>query len=161
MIKLIDLLKENNISDKIMSWIDTGDFSSNEAISDELANYLDEEGYKDKGVIYRVFFFSKDELMSFNSMYMKDFILKRDNGKFKSFCKDYSGVEYILKHYAEHEDRTVVIKQTSDYYDLLQLIEDKYNELEFDDEIVGEVENTQEVIAKISTSLEVVKLISK
>lgn len=161
MIKLIDLIKENTISNKIMSWIDTGDFSSNEAISDELANYLDEEGYRDKGVIYRVFFFSKDELMSFNPIYMKDVILTRDNGKFKSFCKNYSGVEYILKHYAEHEDRTVVIKQTSDFYDLHQFIEDRYDELEFNEDIVGEVENTQEVIAKISPSLKIVKLISK
>ena len=40
MIKLINLLKENNISDKIMSWIDTGDFSSNSEVSDDLVSYI-------------------------------------------------------------------------------------------------------------------------
>jgi hypothetical protein len=159
MIKLIDLLEENTISDKLMNWIDTGDFSSNEAVSSELVNYLDKEGYKGKGKIYRVLFFTKDELPSLDSSNLKEFILKNDGGQFKSFCKNYSGVKYILDNYAEYEDHTIVIKQNSEYYDLLQFIEDKYDELEFDDEIVGEVENTQEVIAKLSQSLEIMKVI--
>ena len=159
MIKLIDLLKENTISDKLMSWIDTGDFSSNEEVSQDLVNLLNEEGYKDKGLIYRVLFFTRDELPSLDPANIKEFILKNDGGQFKSFCKDYSGVKYILDNYAEYEDHTIVIKQNSEYYDLLQFIEDKYDELEFDDEIVGEVENTQEVISKLSQSLEIMKVI--
>jgi hypothetical protein len=158
MIKLINLLKENITSDKIMSWVDTGDFSSNEEVSHDLVNLLDKEGYKYKGLIYRVLFFTKDELPSLNPLSLKEFILKNNNNKYKSFSKDYSGVKYILNNYAEHEDHTIVIKQTSDYYDLLQFIEDKYDELDFDDEIIGEVENTQEVIAKLSQSLEIMKI---
>jgi hypothetical protein len=110
-------------------------------------------------MIYRVFFFTKDELMSLNPIYLKDVILKRDNRAYKSFCKSYSGVKYILDHYAEYEDHTIITKQSSDYYDLAQFIEDNYDELDFDDEIVGEVENTQEVIAKLSQSLEIMKVI--
>jgi hypothetical protein len=159
MIKLINLLKENNISDKIMSWIDTGDFSSNSEVSDDLVNYLNKEGYKRKGLIYRVLFFTEDELPSLDPAILKEFIIKNDNNKFKSFCKDYSGVKYILDHYAEYEDHTIIIKQNSEYYDFLQFIEDNYDELEFDDEIVGEVESTQEVIAKISPTLEIMKIL--
>ena len=159
MIKLINLLKENNISDKIMSWIDTGDFSSNSEVSDDLVNYLNKEGYKRKGLIYRVLFFTEDELPSLDLAILKEFIIKSDNNKFKSFCKDYSGVKYILDHYAEYEDHTIIIKQNSEYYDFLQFIEDNYDELELDDEIVGEVESTQEVIAKISPTLEIMKIL--
>ena len=159
MIKLINLLKENNISDKIMSWIDTGDFSSNSEVSDDLVSYLNKEGYKRKGLIYRVLFFTEEELPSLDPISLKEFIIKNDNNKFKSFCKDYSGVKYILDHYAEYEDHTIIIKQNSEYYDFLQFIEDNYDELEFDDEIVGEVESTQEVIAKISPTLEIMKIL--
>ena len=159
MIKLINLLKENNISDKIMSWIDTGDFSSNSEVSDDLVNYLNKEGYKRKGLIYRVLFFTEDELPSLDLAILKEFIIKSDNNKFKSFCKDYSGVKYILDHYAEYEDHTIIIKQNSEYYDFLQFIEGNYDELELDDEIVGEVESTQEVIAKISPTLEIMKIL--
>tara|TARA_R110000782_G_C14533730_1_gene382787 strand:+ start:65 stop:547 length:483 start_codon:yes stop_codon:yes gene_type:complete len=160
MIKLSDLLKENfDLIDKLESWLDTGDFSSNEEISDNVANYLEENGYDGNGTIYRVLFLSNDEFPIGDSKFLKDFILRSDNKKYKSFCKNYSGVKYIIDNYSEFEDHTIIFKQNSNYFDLLEWFEDNIDKIDLENDIFGEIENTQEVVAKVNSSLQIVKII--
>jgi hypothetical protein len=169
MIKLIDLLNENNNIpglEVVRDWV-VDDYNSSIGYNPDvnisaLLKIL--EPYKKTGKIYRVLSIPK------NIENIKEYILKNKTDRYASFSSYLSGVKYYLPYTTGHPDeRSVIISQRSEYYGLEDWYRDNFNELDnlyetnpdeywWIDLNLPEIENTGEVIAKLSDNIEIEKI---
>ena len=167
MIKLVDLLKENNdipgleaIRDWVVDDYNTSVGYNPDTNTNQLLQVL--QPYKKQGTIYRVISVPKDETN------VKDYILKNKTDRYTSFSDHSSGVKYFLP-YTEGDPtkKSVIISQKSEYYSLSDWYKDNFNKLDllyetdpdeywWIDTNLPEVSNTGEAIAKLSDSFEIV-----
>ena len=167
MIKLVDLLKENNDIpglEAIRDWV-VDDYNASVGYNpDTNMNQLLQvlQPYKKQGTIYRVISVPKDETN------VKDYILKNKTDRYTSFSDHLNGVKYFLPYVeGDPTKKSVIISQKSEYYSLSDWYKDNFDKLDslyendpdeywWIDTNLPEVSNTGEAIAKLSDSFEIV-----
>lgn len=167
MIKLIDLLKENNDIpglEAIRDWV-VDDYNSQFGYNPDInINQLLQilQPYKKQGKIYRVMSVPKEVED------VKRYIQSKSTDRYASFADFKGGIKYFLPYITQDPtEKPVIISQISDYYSLSDWYVANFDKLDtlyendpekywWIDTNLPEVNNTGEAIAKLSDSFEIV-----
>lgn len=162
--KLTQIIKENKDFLIIRDWV-IDDYNSNIGYNprvniNQLLKIL--EDYKDNGIIYRVINIPKN----INDVYQ--YIKQNLENRYASFSNTLSGANYYRDIIQNEHEKTVIISQNSEFYDLDSWYQDNIDELDKLENTgsikwswIGnlvEIENTYEVIAKQSNNFKIVKI---
>ena len=163
--KLLELLTESfDLLRYVWSWLNTGERGITQKVNHSFLIKLGNLGYKKHGTIYRSISITKDDFYSnMPNGYWRKYIWGKYKGGYTSFAKTEDGATWFAKAMSQSGDKMhIIIKQTSEYYDIFQLFEDNkdyYKEFMDYDTIRGELEITKECVAPLNPNFQIVKMI--